>query len=78
MPQLDFPFGDAAAEAAAHFRAGHTVHQKFTCGRCGTRQTMAEPNRFFTSGKCEECGHVTDLVVRGCGYLLVTRVSPAH
>ena len=74
----NFPFDQAAAAAQVQMRAGHSIHQKFTCGRCGVRQTMAEPNQFFEKGKCEECGFVTDLVATGCNYLLVTRVSPAH
>lgn len=34
---------------------------KFDCAKCGARQTFDEPNRLFTHGKCEECGHVTIL-----------------
>lgn len=40
--------------------------QKFTCGSCGARQTIDEPNKFYTSGRCEECDSVTELKVCGC------------
>jgi hypothetical protein len=49
---------------------GHTIYQKFTCYRCGSRQTMAEPNVLFHEGKCEECGAITNLLVSGCNYLV--------
>jgi transcription elongation factor Elf1 len=79
MPQHnDHPFYDAAKEAQAWMKMGHTIHQKFTCARCGVRQTISEPNKFFTKGVCEECGHETDIEAQGCNYLLVTRVSAAH
>lgn len=54
-------------------KAGMSVHffQKFTCSKCGSRQTMAEPDRLFASGSCEECGTVTNLRERGCNYMLI-------
>lgn len=67
----DYPFAEVALDAQEKMRAGHTVHQKFTCRFCGARQTMAEPNQFFAKGKCEECGAETDLIVMGCNYVLV-------
>ncbi len=74
----DLPFYDVAKEAQAWMAMGHTIHQKFTCAHCGTRQTMAEPNRFFMKGQCQACGKETDIEAQGCGYLLVTRASAAH
>src|SRR5258705_13884031 len=64
MP-LDHPFYEVANLATKHILAGHSIHQKFTCRRCGSRQTVAEPNKIFEKGECEECGCVTDLVVNG-------------
>lgn len=78
MSQLNHPFYDVARSAQEKMKEGHSIHQKFTCGRCGARQTMAEPNKFFIKGQCEECGSETDLEASGCNYVLVTRVSPAH
>lgn len=49
-----------------------TVYQKWTCEKCWSRQTMSEANKFFTSGTCENCGHVTDIERDGCNYLLIT------
>lgn len=69
MNETDHPLYEVAEQAGALIQAGHTVHQKFTCARCGSRQTMGEPNIFFVKGKCEECGHETDLRVRGCNYI---------
>lgn len=43
------------------------VYQKFTCSGCGARQTMDVPNTIFLTGKCEECGDVTDCQERGGG-----------
>ena len=44
------------------------VFQQFNCASCGTKQTMPDPNVLYTSGKCEECGAVTDIKRRGCNY----------
>lgn len=46
-------------------------HQKFTCEKCGSRQTMEDMDKLYAFGKCEECGHTTDLRVAGCNYLLI-------
>ncbi len=31
---------------------------------------MDEPSKFFATGKCEACGHVTDVRAAGCNYML--------
>jgi hypothetical protein len=67
----DFPFDDVVKEAVTRIQHGATVHQKFTCANCGTRQTMAEPNKFFLKGICEECKHETDIGKTGCNYLVM-------
>ena len=36
---------------------GATVHFKYTCEKCGTRQTFEDANVLYESGKCSECGH---------------------
>lgn len=69
MPN-DYPLQECALEAKKIIAKGGSVYQKFTCDKCGSRQTMATPNVFFTSGKCEECSHVTDLTLKGCNYLV--------
>jgi transcription elongation factor Elf1 len=63
------PFFEVAAAAEAKVREGYTIHQKFTCSRCHSRQTMAEPNTFFQIGTCEECGASTNILVTGCNYV---------
>jgi hypothetical protein len=45
------------------------TYQKFTCEKCGSRQTMETPNTFYLLGECEECKHVTDIKKKGCGYM---------
>ena len=44
------------------------VYQQFNCAACGTKQTMPDPNVLYTSGRCEECGAVTDIARDGCNY----------
>lgn len=68
----DFPVEECAQKAGRLIESGWTVHQKFTCSGCGSRQTMERENTFYTSGRCEECGHVTDIRAAGCNYM-VTR-----
>lgn len=72
---MDHPFDEVVTAADNDIQTGADVYQKFTCVGCGERQTMEVPNTFYTSGKCEECGHVTNIVERGCNYLLVKKVS---
>ena len=76
MTYKDFPFQECADEAERLVtKHGALVFQKFSCDKCGSRQTIAEANKFYTSGKCEECGHVTDIVKRGCNYLVMLSSS---
>lgn len=67
----DYPLHECVRVAGSLIESGATVHQKFTCRHCGSRQTMEEPNKFYTSGRCEECSEVTDIRISGCNYLLV-------
>lgn len=69
------PFLEVAATAAALPR-GSAFHQKFTCGSCGSRQTMEQPNVMYKTGKCEECGALTDIVAAGCNLLVIIGISP--
>jgi hypothetical protein len=58
-------------------RSGSDVHFKFTCARCGARQTFEDRNKFFKLGRCEECQHITDLFHRDAqvNYLLVMELG---
>ncbi len=76
MRYNDYPFDQVAADAEQLINEkGAVVFQKFTCASCGARQTMAEANKFFTSGKCEECGAVTDIKSRGCNFMMVMPIE---
>jgi hypothetical protein len=65
----DYPIEQCAEEAAEKIAAGAVVFQKRTCRHCGSRQTMNEPNTFFTSGRCEECRQVTEIT--NCNYMVI-------
>ena len=71
----DFPFYEAVEQAEELIKKGVMVHQKFTCAGCGQRLTIEEPNRFYTTGTCDKCSHVTDIRARGCNYLLIASRS---
>ena len=73
MSYKNFPIEECAAAAEKLIADGATIYQKFTCGKCGSRQTISEPDKFFTTGKCEECGHVTNIAMSGCNYLIVAQ-----
>jgi transcription elongation factor Elf1 len=70
----DHPFYECVDAASALIEKGADVYQKFTCAKCGSRQTMEEKNKFFKTGRCEECGHVTDVESQGCNYLVHAHV----
>lgn len=65
----DYPILDCAAQAFEIVERGGDVYQKWTCSHCNSRQTMEEKNKFFTSGKCEECNKITE--IKECNYLAV-------
>lgn len=60
---------DLAQEAEKWISDGYLVLQKFTCERCRSRQIIDVANVMCERGGCEECGHVTDLRVRGAGLM---------
>lgn len=68
----DYPLAECADAAEKLAAKGFFVYQKFTCDKCGSRQTMGKPNQFFTSGTCEECGYETDIARKGCNYMVTT------
>ena len=70
----DYPIENCVETAEKIIEGGGEVFQKFTCEKCSSRQTIDEPNVFYTSGKCEECNHVTDIRKSGCNYLAILRV----
>jgi hypothetical protein len=67
----DHPIDECLSAAVPLIESGATIHQKFTCSACGARQTMAEANLFFKTGKCEECSHITDITKTGCNYVVI-------
>lgn len=70
MKYNDYPIEECADACEKIIATGGTIHQKYTCAKCGSRQAMEEPNKFFTTGTCGECGHVTDIAKQGCNYLV--------
>jgi hypothetical protein len=69
----DFPLAEASRKAERLTAEGYDVFQKFTCAGCGRRITAKEPGVFGSPGKCDKCGHETDLARRGCNYVIRKR-----
>ena len=65
------PFDETADAAFEAMRKGATIWQQFNCASCGIKQTMAEKNKFYTRGVCEECGHETDIQRDGCNFMVM-------
>lgn len=72
----DGPFYEIVDEVEMMVELGATCFQKFTCLACRARETMTEPNTFYKTGKCDECGYITNLEVEGCGFMLVASSDP--
>jgi hypothetical protein len=66
----NYPIEDCAKAVQPYVDAGCHFNQKFTCAKCGTRQTMAKADTWFKTGNCEECDYLTDITQTGCNYLL--------
>ena len=52
---------EAIKRAESWRNNGWDVHFKFTCGRCGERLTLQEPNTLYEYGECFTCGYETKL-----------------
>lgn len=65
----DVPVDEAVRRARTWQENGAVIFFKFTCEKCGSRQTFDTPNTLYAKGKCEECGHVTE--IKSCGFLAV-------
>jgi hypothetical protein len=63
------PFYDVAKNAQSKIAEGWETYQQFNCAHCGAKQTMPDANVFHKKGKCEECGHVTDIERDGCNFM---------
>lgn len=72
----DGPFYEIAAEIEQLVGLGATCFQRFTCEACLARETMPDPNVLYKAGRCDECGHITNLELRGCGFMLVASNDP--
>lgn len=66
-----YPFLEIISTCELLIQKNTTVFQQWLCQHCGTKQTMADPNHFYTNGKCEECGKITNIVANGCNYMAV-------
>ena len=67
----DYPIEECAAACKKIIARGGTVYQKWTCENCGDRVTGNEPDKLFTHGHHEDCGHVTDIRKKGCSYIAI-------
>jgi hypothetical protein len=65
-----YPLDECMLAARKFINLGYEVHQQFVCEHCGIKQTMGRENKFYTSGKCEECKQITNIVRNGCNYML--------
>jgi PHP family Zn ribbon phosphoesterase len=73
-----YPFWDVCKTAELYINKGATIHQQWNCAHCGVKQTMAEANKMFMQGKCEECGELTDILKDGCNQLCHFNLSEPH
>lgn len=69
--ELDYPFDDVVKAADLVIQNGGMIFVKFSCQKCGARQTFDVPNTFYVTGSCEDCGAITDLQEHGCNYMVV-------
>lgn len=67
----DYPIEDcvASAEQLTRQYPQATIHQKWTCQFCKSRQTMEAADKFFRSGLCEECKQTT--IIKRCNYVAI-------
>jgi ribosomal protein L37AE/L43A len=69
------PFDEVVQRAREWAELGAIVHQRFACEACGNDTLgIEEPNTFYEFGKCDKCGHTTNLKKTGCNYLLIAKL----
>ena len=79
----DYPLEECRRVADRLARAGCSIYQKWTCGKCGERVTANLANHWTEQGHHEEraddkpCGFVTDLRKTGCNYLATADTEEA-
>lgn len=66
----DFPLLEIFETADKAVKDGGFVLQKWTCEKCGTRKMSDRLNQMAPRCRCMDCGHITDLTVKGCNYSL--------
>lgn len=74
MPKInehDFPIEECAVECERVISEGGHIFQKFSCEKCGKRLAMDVPDRLFTTGSCDACGHVSNIAENGCNYVII-------
>jgi hypothetical protein len=69
------PFYECVMQAKTLMTKGADVYQQFNCANCSTKQTMSKPNTFYKSGRCEECGYVTNIEANGCNFMAHFQVA---
>jgi hypothetical protein len=72
------PFREVAAHAEEKMNQGMTIYQQWLCRHCGVKQTMPDKDKFYTLGKCEECGRVTDIEADGCNFMATFILMPGR
>jgi len=64
-----YQFSEVSVNAEQQIADGATIYQQWQCAHCGIKQTMPDPNVFYTKGKCEECGEETNIEYDGCNFM---------
>lgn len=72
------PFEQVRDNFAKKVGEGGMALQAWTCDGCGAIQRMSQINGFYTEGQCENCGHVTNLVRKGCNFTLMLPLGGAQ
>ena len=70
------PWNEVLANADRKIQEGWSVYQQWNCAHCGIKQTMSDKNKFFTRGKCEECGQKTDIKKDGHNFIAISWAAP--
>ena len=74
----DYPFTEVCLAVEDLANIGCLCFQKWTCGGCGQRISSSNPNFFTMSGRCEDCGHITNIVKAGCNYAVIAEGQAAE
>jgi hypothetical protein len=64
------PYKECTEAAQEFAKKGVLIRQRWVCAGCGAEVLANRFNYWTENGHHEDCGHITNLVEQGCGFIV--------